>query len=128
MDRINLASGAKWESLIGYSRAVRIGNVIEITGTTAIENGVIIGKDDAYTQTKCILDKIDKILNDMGAELKDVIRTRMFVTDITQWQEIGRAHSEKFNDILPATSMVQVSALIEPDMLVEIEATAIVEG
>ncbi|MFT2010264.1 RidA family protein [Pontibacter sp. 13R65] len=123
--RQNILSGTAWEDLVGYSRAVRIGNVVEVAGTTATDGGQIIGLDSPYEQTKFILLKMEKALQQAGASLQDVIRTRMYVTDITQWQEVGRAHSEFFRDIKPAASMVEVKALIDPRLLVEIEATAV---
>jgi enamine deaminase RidA (YjgF/YER057c/UK114 family) len=124
--RINYASGSKWEDIVGYSRAVRIGNIIEVTGTVASdENGNVLGKGDAYEQTKFIYQRIEKILDQAGASMKDVVRVRMFVTDISRWQEYGKAHSEFFKEIKPCNTMVEVSALIEPDYLIEIEATAI---
>jgi enamine deaminase RidA (YjgF/YER057c/UK114 family) len=126
MQRTNYSSGAKWEDIVGYSRAVKIGNTLEISGTVAVENGELIGKDDAYLQTKTILQKIEKILQNAGASLQNVVRTRMYVTDISRWEEVGRAHGEFFRDIKPATSMVEVSGLIEPDYLVEVEVTAVV--
>lgn len=126
--RINYASGSKWEDIVGYSRAVKIGNVVEVTGTVATnENGEVVGKDDAYEQTKFIYQRIEKILHQAGASMKDVVRVRMFVTDISRWQEYGRAHSEFFKQIKPCNTMVEVKALIEPDYLIEIEATAIIE-
>jgi enamine deaminase RidA (YjgF/YER057c/UK114 family) len=125
MKRQNISSGTAWEDMIGYSRAVRIGNTIEVAGTTATDGDLVIGKGNAYEQTKFILRKIEKALHEAGATLTDVIRTRMYVTDITQWQEIGRAHGEVFKTIKPASTMVQVSALINPDLIIEIEATAI---
>jgi enamine deaminase RidA (YjgF/YER057c/UK114 family) len=126
MQRVNYSSGAEWEDIVGYSRAVKIGNVIEVTGTVAVdENRQVIGKDNPYEQTKFILSKIEKVLQRAGAELKDVIRTRMFVTDISRWEEYGKAHGEVFREIKPCTTMVEVSALIEKDYLIEIEATAI---
>jgi enamine deaminase RidA (YjgF/YER057c/UK114 family) len=129
MSRINYSSGSKWEDIVGYSRAVKVGNVIEVTGTVASgEDGKVVGKDDAYAQTKFIYQKIEKVLQRAGAEMKDVIRVRMFVTDIARWQEYGKAHSEFFKDIKPCNTMVEVSALIEPDYLIEIEATAIIDG
>jgi enamine deaminase RidA (YjgF/YER057c/UK114 family) len=125
-ERINISSGAKWEDIVGYSRAVRIGNIIEVAGTTAVdENGNIVGKSDPYKQTIFILAKIEKALREAGAELEDIIQTRMYVIDISMWEKIGRAHGEYFKNIRPATSMVEVKALINPEMLVEIEATAI---
>jgi enamine deaminase RidA (YjgF/YER057c/UK114 family) len=126
--RTNISSGAPWENVVGYSRAVRLGNQIEVSGTLATENGQVVGKGDAYTQTRCILEKIQKVLEQAGAGLTDVVRTRMYVTDIRLWEEVGRAHGEVFKDIRPATSMVEVSQLIEPHYLVEIEATAVVGG
>ncbi len=126
--RLNISSGAKWEDTIGYSRAVKIGNVIEVAGTTALdENGNAVGINDPYQQTKFIFAKIEKALISAGAGLKDVVRTRMFVTDISHWEEIGRAHGEYFREIKPASTMVEVKSLISPEMLVEIEVTAIIE-
>ena len=125
--RINISSGTKWEDIVGYSRAVRVGNLVEVAGTTAVdENGQVIGKDDPYEQAKFALGKIERALKEAGASLQDVIRTRMFVVDISQWEEIGRAHGEFFRGIKPAATMVEVKALIGPELLVEIEATAIV--
>lgn len=127
--RINISSGAKWEDIIGYSRAVKVGNVIEVAGTTAVdEEGKTIGVNDPYEQTKFIFLKIEKALTSAGASLKDVVRTRMFVTDISKWEEIGRAHGEFFREIKPAASMIEVKGLISPDLLVEIEVTAIISG
>jgi len=127
MKRINISSGAKWENIVGYSRAVRIGNIIEVSGSTAVDGDKIIGKGNAYEQTKLILQKIEKAITEAGGSMKNVIRTRMFVTDISKWEEIGKAHGEFFKDIKPATSMVEVKALIDPEMIVEIEATVVVE-
>jgi enamine deaminase RidA (YjgF/YER057c/UK114 family) len=126
--RKNVPAGSKWEDIIGYSRAVRIGNVIEVAGTTTAvdEQGNTLGLNDPYEQTKLTLGKIEKALNAAGASLKDVVRTRIFATDISRWEEIGRAHGEFFKDIKPVTTMVEVKALIDPALLVEIEATAIV--
>jgi len=129
MERTNYSSGAKWEDIVGYSRAVRIGNIIEVTGTVSVdENSLLVGKDDAYGQTKYILEKIKKVLEQAGASMQDVVRTRIFVTDISRWEEYGRAHGEFFRNIKPCTSMIEVSALIAPEYLVEIEATAIMSS
>src|SRR5690349_2387492 len=125
MERINYPSGAKWEDIVGYSRAVQVGTHLEIAGTVATDENGVVGKGDPYKQTHFILKKIDKVLSDAGFSMKDVVRTRIFVTDISKWEEIGRAHGEFFKDIKPVTSMVEVSALIDPDYLVEIEVTAI---
>ena len=126
--RQNISSGAKWEDIIGYSRAVRMGNVIEVSGTTTAvdEDGKTLGLNDPYEQTRLALGKIEKALKEAGASLQDVVRTRIFVTDITRWEEIGRAHGEFFKEIKPVTTMVEVKALIGVELLVEIEATAIV--
>lgn len=123
--RTNISSGAKWEDIVGYSRAVRIGNQLEISGTVAVNEQGVVGKGDAYAQTKFILEKIEGVLRQAGFTLEDVVRTRMYVTDISRWEEIGKAHGEFFGKIKPATSMIQVSAFIEPDYLVEIEVTAV---
>jgi len=126
MTRTNYSSGAKWEDIVGYSRAVKVGNVIEVTGTVAVDQGgKPVGGTSAYEQTKFAIQKIEKILQQAGASLNDVVRTRMFVTDISRWEEYGKAHGEFFSAIKPCTSMIEVKALIEPDYLVEIEATAI---
>jgi len=128
MDRINYSSGAKWEDIIGYSRAVRMGNVIEVTGTVAVdENNNLVGRDNAYEQTVFIIKKIEQVLRRAGAELQHVIRTRMFVTDISRWEEYGKAHGEFFGQIRPCTTMVEVKGLISPEYLIEIEATAILQ-
>lgn len=125
--RILYATGAQWEDRVGYSRAVRIGNLIEVSGTVAVdENNELIGENSAYLQTKFILQKIENTLLLAGASMKDVIRTRLFVTDISQWEEYGRAHGEMFSEIRPCTSMVEVKALIAPEYLVEIETTALI--
>lgn len=124
--RKNISSGAKWEDVVGYSRAVVINNTIEISGTVAVDaEGNLVGKDDAYTQTQFILKKIECVLTEAGFQLTDVVRTRMFVTDISKWEEIGKAHGEVFKSIKPATSMLEVKGLISPDYSVEIEVTAI---
>lgn len=127
MKRTNYSSGAIWEGKVGYSRAVRVGNIIEVSGTVASDNDKVVAEGDAYEQTKFALAKIESALINAGATLHDVVRTRMFVTDISRWEEYGRAHGEFFKSIKPATSMVEVSKLIDPRYLVEIEATAIIE-
>lgn len=127
MNRSNFSSGAKWEDIVGYSRAVRVGNTVEVTGTVAVdENSQLVGGNDAYAQTKYILQKIAAVLERAGARMEDVVRTRMFVTDISRWEEYGRAHGEFFATIKPCTSMIEVKGLIAPEYLVEIEATAII--
>ena len=126
MQRTLYSSGAKWESIVGYSRAVKVGNIIEVTGTVAInEKNELVGANDAFEQTRFIIQKIEKVLRKAGASLKDVVRTRMFVTDISRWEEYGRAHGEFFGEIRPCTSMIEVKGLIAPEYLIEIEATAI---
>lgn len=127
MNKTHFKDGVIWEDEIGYARAVKIGNIIEISGTTATVNGNVVGENNVYEQTKCIIEKIDKVLQYFNASLDNVIRTRIFCTDITQWQEIGKAHSLFFKDSKPATGMYQISKLIDEKLLVEIEFTAVVE-
>jgi enamine deaminase RidA (YjgF/YER057c/UK114 family) len=124
-DRERISSGAKWEPIVGYSRAVKVGKRIYVTGTTATnEAGEIVGENNAYEQAMQCIRNIEKALHRLGATLDHVVRTRMFVTDISRWEEYGRAHGEFFRDVMPATTMVEVSALIDPRMLIEIEADA----
>ncbi len=125
--KIKIGSGSPWEDIVGYSRAIRAGNIVEVAGTTAMDGDVLIGKGDIYRQTVFIFKKIENALAQAGATLNDVVRTRMFVTDISQWEEVGKAHGEIFKNIKPVSTMVEVSRLINDDLLIEIEVTAIIE-
>ena len=126
--RKNISSGSPWEEFVSYSRAVKVGNLIEVSGTVANVDGKVFAEGNLYEQTKCVLEIIKSTLEDAGASMKDVVRTRMYVRNILEWKEAGRAHGEAFGEIRPATTMVEVSRLIEEEYLIEIEATAILEG
>lgn len=125
--RKKIASGSPWEDIVGYSRAVRVGNIVEVAGTTAMDGDTLVGAGDMYEQTRYILQKIAKALHEAGATVQQVVRTRMFVTDISRWEEAGRAHGEVFREVKPVASMVEVKNLISPDLLIEIEVTAIID-
>ncbi|MBI5669310.1 MAG: RidA family protein [Chloroflexi bacterium] len=126
--RQNIPSGTKWEAIAGYSRAVRLGNIVHVSGTTATdEHGNVVGADDPYAQTVYIIQKIERALKPTGATLRDVVRTRIYVTDISRWEDVARAHGEYFGAILPTNTLVEVSALVGPEYLVEMEAEAIIQ-
>ena len=124
--RQQIGSGSPWEDIVGYSRAVKVGNIIEIAGTTAMDGELLVGKDDVYEQTKFILKKIEKALQQLGSSLNDVVRTRMFVTNMDDWELIGKAHGEFFTTIKPVATIVEVKRLINEALLIEIEVTAII--
>ena len=126
--RMNVSSGSPWEDVVGYSRAVRIGNVIEISGTTAVDGQDVVGLNDMYLQTQFILKKLKDTLEQCGGSLKDVVRTRMYITDIGRWKDAAKAHMEIFAEVKPASTMVEVSRLIHADLLIEIELSAILQG
>lgn len=125
--RQQIGSGSSWEDIVGYSRAVKVGNIIEVAGTTAMDGDILVGKDDLYLQTKYIFQKIEMALRQLGGSLNDVVRTRMFVTDISNWEQAGKAHGEFFATIKPVATMVEVNRLINEDLLIEIEVTAIIQ-
>jgi enamine deaminase RidA (YjgF/YER057c/UK114 family) len=124
-ERKNYTTGAPWEDIVGYCRAVQVGNQLEVSGTVASDENGVVGKGSPYEQTKFVIKKLEKVLHQAGFSLNDVVRTRLFVTDISKWEEVGKAHGEYFRTIKPVTSMIEVSRLIDPDYLVEIEMTAI---
>jgi len=126
MQKQRITSGTKWEEQVGYSRAVRVGNIIEVSGTTAVDDNGLVGKGDAYRQAQFIFEKIGQALQEAGASLDDVVRTRMYVTNVADWEAVGKAHGEVFQHIKPASTLLEVSRLIDEDLLVEIEATAII--
>ncbi|WNC13677.1 RidA family protein [Brevibacillus brevis] len=126
MNRTRVFTGSPWEPVVGYCRAIRIGDRIEVAGTTAMKDGEVVGEGNPYEQARFILQTIEKALQELGADMSHVVRTRMFVTDISQWEEIGKAHGEFFRDVKPVATMVEVKGLIDPRLLVEIEAEAVV--
>ncbi len=126
--RQQVGSGSPWEDVVGYSRAVKVGNIIEVAGTTAMDGDTLVGRGDVYLQTKFIFSKIERALLQLGASLNDVVRTRMYVTNIASWEEVGKAHGEFFATIKPVATMVEVARLIDDELLIEIEVTAMVGG
>ncbi|MGO4497030.1 RidA family protein [Paenibacillus sp. 2RAB27] len=126
MNRTRVFTGSPWEPVVGYCRAIRVGDRIEVAGTTAMKDGEVVGVGNAYEQTRFILQTIEQVLLELGAQLSDVVRTRMFVTDISLWEAFGKAHGEYFRDVQPVATMVEVKALIDPRLLIEIEVEAIV--
>ena len=127
MERKKISSGTKWEEIVGYSRAIKVGNIIEVAGTTAVDNNAVVFANDPYGQTKFILQKIENSLNKLGAGLSDVVRTRMYVTDISKFEDYTRAHGEFFKAIKPASTLVEIKGLVMPELLIEIEVTAITD-
>lgn len=125
-ERLKIASGNQWESIVGYSRAIRVGNIIEVAGTTSMNDDQLVGEGDIYAQTTFIFNKIEKALHEAGASLDDIVRTRMYVTDISKWELVAKAHGEIFDKIRPVATMVEVSKLIDEKLLIEIEVTAII--
>lgn len=128
MSRQQVFTGSPWEPLVGYCRAIRVGNRIEVAGTTAMQDGVVVGAGDPYAQARFVLQTIENALKELGADMSHIVRTRMFVTDISRWEEVGKAHGEFFGQIQPVATMVEVSALIDPLLMVEIEAEAIIDA
>lgn len=126
MKRTNYSSGASWEDIVGYSRAVRVGNLVEVAGTTAVQDGKVVAIGDMFGQAKFIFEKIEAVLNEAGAKMSDVIRTRMYITNIEDFEAAGKAHALFFKNIKPSSTLVEVSALVNPDMLIEIEITAMI--
>jgi enamine deaminase RidA (YjgF/YER057c/UK114 family) len=126
VERISVSTGSPWEPVVGYCRAIRVGNIVEVAGTTAMKDGEVVHKNDVYGQTQYVLQTINDALLQVGARMEHVVRTRMFVTDIASWEKIGRAHGEWFKDIRPVATMVEVKALIDPELLIEIEVQAII--
>jgi enamine deaminase RidA (YjgF/YER057c/UK114 family) len=126
VERISVSTGSPWEPVVGYCRAIRVGNTVEVAGTTAMKDGEVVHKNDVYGQTRYVLQTINDALQKVGARMEHVVRTRMFVTDIASWEKIGRAHGEWFKDIRPVATMVEVKALIDPELLIEIEVQAII--